>query len=281
MWGGAVVTVLLVVVWVVSVFCYCGYFKAGRIIGLYNAKFVVTSHVNMKPAKYDGWHIGQQGSSDAWDDWFDFQTNYARGRVLVPLWPFVLASLSITLAAWRLDAMARRRDRLTFCTKCRCDRRSVAAEEACPACGESPINSAILTAMTPRMMRVILPIGYILAGGIVMFTDSRLVNNFPIILIAGLPAVMILSVVPLPLYFGVLTFGGIQYFCIGYGIDRAIGMFRYSRNRKREAATPACKSRGFSLRGLDGTRCPECGATSSTTTPAPSSHALPSSTPPA
>jgi rubrerythrin len=51
------------------------------------------------------------------------------------LWPLVLAALALTLYAWHLDTLARRRARLNFCPKCNYDRTGLPKDAVCPECG--------------------------------------------------------------------------------------------------------------------------------------------------
>jgi hypothetical protein len=55
--------------------------------------------------------------------------------VVVPLWVPLTISFGATLAAWRLDALARRRAGLNLCPKCNYDRAGIAKDAVCPECG--------------------------------------------------------------------------------------------------------------------------------------------------
>lgn len=56
----------------------------------------------------------------------------------LPLWMPVALALVPTVAAWYLDGRARRRVAPHLCPKCRYDRTGLAAEAACPECGQLP-----------------------------------------------------------------------------------------------------------------------------------------------
>jgi hypothetical protein len=58
--------------------------------------------------------------------------------VIVPLWLPLAPTLLATAAAWRLDALARRRARAGLCPKCHYDRAGIAADAKCPECGHTP-----------------------------------------------------------------------------------------------------------------------------------------------
>jgi len=56
-------------------------------------------------------------------------------RVRVPLWMPLVVSLGVTGAAWRLEVLARRRDRAGKCAACGYDRAGLKADAVCPECG--------------------------------------------------------------------------------------------------------------------------------------------------
>jgi hypothetical protein len=55
--------------------------------------------------------------------------------VIIPLWLPLAPTLLATAAAWRLDALARRRARAGVCPKCDYDRAGLASSAVCPECG--------------------------------------------------------------------------------------------------------------------------------------------------
>ena len=59
-------------------------------------------------------------------------------RVSIPLWPLVAASALATALAFRLDTLARRRARMHLCAKCHYDRTGLAGDAVCPECGTAP-----------------------------------------------------------------------------------------------------------------------------------------------
>jgi rubrerythrin len=52
---------------------------------------------------------------------------------------FVLPSMIATGVAWRLDVLARRRDRLNLCPRCNYDRAGIGKDAVCPECGAPPV----------------------------------------------------------------------------------------------------------------------------------------------
>lgn len=68
-------------------------------------------------------------------EWWIHWGVWANGRVLAtPLWPLVLASLVVTVVAWRRDAEHRRRALVGRCAACGYDLAGIAAGP-CPECG--------------------------------------------------------------------------------------------------------------------------------------------------
>jgi transposase InsO family protein len=63
-------------------------------------------------------------------------------RAIIPLWLLLAPTLLATAAAWRLDAVARRRARAGRCPKCGYDRAGLAASAVCPECGSLPAEPA-------------------------------------------------------------------------------------------------------------------------------------------
>ncbi len=133
-WGGAVVTVLLVAVWIGS--------------GWYVWQW----------ASATGWCVLHEGRVElSWDSEFSkdlgfrsgpfFPLNYRWGfdldvlanrRVVAPLWAPVCVVGAATILARRFDTLARSRARLNLCPKCNYDRTGLAIGAVCPECGSVP-----------------------------------------------------------------------------------------------------------------------------------------------
>ncbi len=143
-WGGAVVSVLLVVVWIGSGWWrvqwtstagyqasigtgeirvhYWGASARGVQYGFYSSMAI--------PAKWDWW-------LQTWSGPFGWQ-------VAMPLCYPAGATALVTAIAWRLDTLARRRARTGFCPKCIYNRTGLAAGAVCPECGAAAIVPPLL-----------------------------------------------------------------------------------------------------------------------------------------
>jgi hypothetical protein len=142
-WGGAAMTVLLVVVWIGSGWAYAmwqiGWFTRvdvrGGVIAVRHAKLPGTRVVG------PGWRWGVaktdlQYTAD-WDGYFGGRV----WRVDLPLWALATAAAVVSVLAWHLDTLARRRTLPNLCPKCNYDRAGLAEGAACPECGSTPSRS--------------------------------------------------------------------------------------------------------------------------------------------
>ena len=137
-WGGAGLTVLLVVVWIGS-----GWFSltrgamSGMTTTVGNGCFVrfpffapdLTDEPFWKWSKKDSFSLESRFM------WNRLGRSY---HVQLPLWPLPLLSLLATAAAWRVDLKYLRRAREGACPACGCDRAGLAAGAVCPECGAAP-----------------------------------------------------------------------------------------------------------------------------------------------
>ena len=136
-WGGAVVTVLLVVVWIGS-----GWWNAVRWSGLRGVRVgdrVVSfswwaAGSREPPPTSHGWIVFTDRGSIPW--WFNPGGLSRLVTVAeIPLWPAPLMSLLITAFFWHRDAVDRARSLRGVCPKCNYDRTGLAAGAVCPECG--------------------------------------------------------------------------------------------------------------------------------------------------
>ncbi|HMN40287.1 MAG TPA: hypothetical protein PKE29_05540 [Phycisphaerales bacterium] len=128
--GGAAVTVPLVVVWIGSGWWAFGHNANsgyGSVWIRSGALAVSVWHLAGRaqhaplPLALRGRRFVSHRESFHWlYSYSDYPTVDERWEI--PLWPVVLASIVTTALAWRLDTLARRRERLGLCPKCRYDR---------------------------------------------------------------------------------------------------------------------------------------------------------------
>jgi hypothetical protein len=135
-WGGAVVTLLLVVVWVASAWTLVGYMSPRG--GVYR----VTGGA-FDCLKFPDWPGAEPKLLFATHD-FALQWKpdgvFSPFGFAAPLWIPAALFAGLTALAWRLDTLARRA-RLNLCPNCHYDRAGLAAGAKCPECGEPPASS--------------------------------------------------------------------------------------------------------------------------------------------
>jgi hypothetical protein len=148
-WGGAVVTVLLVVVWVGSAWgsLNVGAGPLGQTLLAGGRYRWLRTDLPGRPGA--SWGCSFEPGTNSWVWIYQWDSNRRmRTRVvlcwertpqslfvlLVAWFPPLLAALP-TAAAWWLDVQARRRARLNLCPKCTYDRAGIAGDAKCPECG--------------------------------------------------------------------------------------------------------------------------------------------------
>jgi hypothetical protein len=141
-WGGAAVTLLLVVVWIGSGWWTvlwapsnsisagagqgCVSFAVGKMMSL-------TPTGPVSPPDFQCWHHPSMSFAWRWTpEWFEFGE---MREITVPIWALIVIACATSAYAWRVDAVARRQARLNLCPKCNYDRAGIAAGAACPECG--------------------------------------------------------------------------------------------------------------------------------------------------
>ena len=129
-WGGAGLTVLLVVVWIGS-----GWW--GSVV-----EYSSGSHASLESGRvfvYDHppWNFRLGPEPPSWDLWFDWGAGRGGKYLMVPLWLPALLSLLATAAAWRADAKYLRRARAGLCASCGYDLSGLPAKGGCPECGKA------------------------------------------------------------------------------------------------------------------------------------------------
>ena len=137
-WGGAGLTVLLVVVWIGSAWKefvwltrwdWSANVVAGRV-------FVMSPYAEAPSDCRNQCDFVSHPFRFAW--WFKQGLQGTGFYCFLPLWPAALLSLLATAAAWRADAKYLRRVREGACPACGYDRAGLAAGAVCPECGKQP-----------------------------------------------------------------------------------------------------------------------------------------------
>jgi hypothetical protein len=144
-WGGAAVTLLLVVVWIGSAWWDLE-FAAPRqgFVALRHGRIEV---FGMDPRLvWEGNTVGDSGPGvtlagpepDRYTWWGSWKLDSLGWRLVVPLWLLAAAALGVAIAASAPELLARRRARLNLCPSCHYDRAGLAAGAKCPECGMLP-----------------------------------------------------------------------------------------------------------------------------------------------
>jgi hypothetical protein len=148
-WGGAAVTVLLVVVWIGSGWVWVSWnphpltrsiSDRQRHVSVAGGCICSSSFKAMAGVILpSGVDAGRMQRSFRWIP--EYWGSYTSDRLVVPLWPACMISGLLTGAAWRLDTLAHRRagGRLNLCPKCNYNRAGIAKDAVCPECGERPM----------------------------------------------------------------------------------------------------------------------------------------------
>ncbi|HMN40150.1 MAG TPA: hypothetical protein PKE29_04845 [Phycisphaerales bacterium] len=141
-WGGAAVTVLLVVASTISMFWSLQWNGRSSAVGLDRARLIVVHDgppgASLPPSisrTPPGWYAVRivRRAVPCW--WPETFTSPIGTGVSVPLWLALVPALVASIAAWRLDTLARRRARVGCCPKCNYDRAGIAKDAVCPECG--------------------------------------------------------------------------------------------------------------------------------------------------
>jgi hypothetical protein len=141
-WGGAAVTLLLVVVWIASGWWHIDWIGTRVSCGLGQGCAYVGHHRSY-PDEWRGPSAGAWYRAPRW--MLAPSSNLVADNVdpkpyrnfIVPLWMFAIPTLAATWRAWHLDMLARRA-RLNHCRACNYDRAGIAADAKCPECGALP-----------------------------------------------------------------------------------------------------------------------------------------------
>jgi hypothetical protein len=136
-WGGAAVSVLLVVVWIGSAWWFAAVTARTPPIGVSLDRGALTLSHNDKWEWGAGVFLRNGRGFFLWWQAFTWGTN--GWTIGIPVWWLIVPSVGTFAFAWRLDTLARRRARLNLCPKCNYDRAGLAKDAVCPECGERPM----------------------------------------------------------------------------------------------------------------------------------------------
>ena len=137
-WGGAVLTILLLIVWVGSRWC-AGYTTLVPSLAVQaDAGRVLVTWMSNPPMKYQGdLYVRQAVPGALFRWWFTVESKSVWGNrvaiVAIPGWALVIAAATPTFLIWRRD----RRRMPNLCPHCDYDRTGLPADRACPECGKT------------------------------------------------------------------------------------------------------------------------------------------------
>ena len=133
-WGGAALTVLLVVVWIGSVGRWAQWISpSGSWMATLSRGRVSAWHATWSLPPTTGWRTGRE--SFGLELLPSLRDPNSLGGLTIPVWMIAGCPLVLTAYAWRLDYLARRRARVGRCPKCTYDRAGLPIEAVCPECG--------------------------------------------------------------------------------------------------------------------------------------------------
>jgi predicted RNA-binding Zn-ribbon protein involved in translation (DUF1610 family) len=147
-WGGAAVTVLLVVVWIGSSALWRWPRRTPEWMGHGVVVRLLPGRVRVQIWEYVRLPPPKVWMDEAWTSknpilahlLFRVEDWVAINRVVsIPIGGAAACSLMLTMAAWRLDTLARRRAKLNLCPTCGYDRAGLARDAKCPECGRESI----------------------------------------------------------------------------------------------------------------------------------------------
>ena len=144
-WGGAVVTVLLVVVWIGSIWWDVSWAsKRNGFVDVGAGGIGILYHQGTKTdSTISGWRLHEVADDASMRWWLDAVALNSWATwcsITIPLWCPIVITLCASGFAWRLDTLARRRAKLNLCPKCNYDRTGLAAGAVCPECGAAAVG---------------------------------------------------------------------------------------------------------------------------------------------
>jgi hypothetical protein len=143
-WAGAAVTVVLVVVWIGSIQTTIKWqltkalgVSVGR--GRLSTCDVRDTVIGWWQMDTPGLHVLRNLPPELLWNFYRYDTSQSL-EFAIPIWPVPAFTLLATIAAWRFDALARRRAKLNLCPNCGYDRTGLAPGAVCPECEAPPVS---------------------------------------------------------------------------------------------------------------------------------------------
>lgn len=133
LWGSVVVSAALAALWMASMVWTVGWRTKGPLsAGVVSGGMGVTwSSLPGAPGA-----VFRDRRSDEPTIWWVQAGSIARTWWMwVPIWMPLAVSLCVTAAAWRMEVLSRRRERIGKCASCGYDRAGLKAGAVCPECG--------------------------------------------------------------------------------------------------------------------------------------------------
>ncbi len=134
-WGGAVVSVLSLGLWLASGWHLWYDFDTWAILLEHGRLTTNEFGGRLTPSWPRGFHCGSLYNYSLAPEWgFTHQDKYFGNSLALPLWPFPIVAIAPTVIAWRRDRVANRVLR-GLCPKCSYDRAGLVSGAVCPECG--------------------------------------------------------------------------------------------------------------------------------------------------
>lgn len=147
MWGGAAATVLLIAIWVASGWWSVGWTSRNGVFFGAGVGLIACGISFRSPTPIDRIGFSTFEHSQYTLFWWDPLFGNPDPQVavtLIPLWIPTLCVFTVTTIAWRLNFLARQRERiarLNLCPACGYCRAGIAGDAKCPECGETHLST--------------------------------------------------------------------------------------------------------------------------------------------
>jgi hypothetical protein len=141
-WGGVVVFVVALTVWIGSVGRYLVWRPSQRAsLEISSGALWIWTRAPSVPAS-DEPTFSAHRTEEPFVWWFHSGGWRGVRLYLAPGWSIAALAAAITGAAWRFDGIASQRAQVGCCASCNYDRRGIPAASVCPECGAAPAAPA-------------------------------------------------------------------------------------------------------------------------------------------